>query len=344
MPSTARRLNRHSKRPPQLRVAFLLQPRFTLLAYSSFVDVLRHAADEADHSRQILCRWTVLGDTNKPLPASCGIEVRPEVPIKDVNVDDLDYIVVVGGLLPGASRIEKGAYAFLRRARARGVGLIALCTGFIHFARAGLLNGRRVAIPWMYEKLLARQCPEAIPVSGPAFVEDDGIVTALGGIAGLELALKLVERHCGSRRARKCLDRLCVEATFAAHRIGSATADQFAVSGDRHLERAAEIMRRRTESGFNVDTLAAEVGVSARQLRTIFARHTGRAPARFWREMRLYEARWRLLNSSESMTQIAYATGFSDASHFSRSFKSAFGETPRDYRQLRLRADQPRAG
>ena len=325
--------------PPQLRVAFLLQPRFTLLAYSSFVDVLRHAADEADNSRQILCRWIVLGEQDSTLPASCGIEVRPELPLDAVDLHDLDYVVVVGGLMSSASQMNPKAYDLLRRARTLGVGLVGLCTGFVHLARAGLLDGRRVATPWMYESLLADNHPLAIPVSGQAFVEDDGILTALGGIAGLELALKLVERHCGTRRARKCADRLCVEATFAAHRIDKATADRYAVSGDRHLERAAEIMRRRTDPKYDVAALATEVGISARQLRTIFKRHTGKTPSRFWREMRLYEARWRLVNSAESTTQIAYATGFSDASHFSRAFKAAFGDTPRAYRQLRLRAD-----
>jgi transcriptional regulator GlxA family with amidase domain len=259
-------------------------------------------------------------------------------------MQDLDYVVVVGGLLSSASEMDPAAYDFLRRARGEEVGLVALCTGFLHLARAGLLEGRRVAVPWMYEKLLARQHPSAVPVFGPAFVEDDNIFTALGGIAGLELALKLVERHCGPRRARKCIDRLCIEATFAAHRIEKDAVENFAVSGDRHLERAAEIMRRRTEAGIGIEGLAAEVGISARQLRTVFNRHTGKSPARFWRDMRLNEARWRLVNSSETMTQIAYATGFSDAGHFTRSFKSAFGETPGAFRQLRLRADRARMG
>jgi hypothetical protein len=136
--------------PPQLRVAFLLQPRFTLLAYSSFVDVLRHAADEADQSRQILCTWHVLGDPATPLPASCGVEIRAQVPIESMPLQDLDYVVIVGGLLSSASEIDPAAYAFLRRARREGVGLVALCTGFLHLARADLLDGRRVAIPWMY--------------------------------------------------------------------------------------------------------------------------------------------------------------------------------------------------
>jgi len=39
--------------PPDLRVGFILAPKFTLIAFASFIDCLRHAADEADRSRQI---------------------------------------------------------------------------------------------------------------------------------------------------------------------------------------------------------------------------------------------------------------------------------------------------
>ena len=42
---------------PDMRVGFILSPRFTLLSFASFIDALRHAADEADFSRQIYCHW-----------------------------------------------------------------------------------------------------------------------------------------------------------------------------------------------------------------------------------------------------------------------------------------------
>ena len=53
-----------------LRVAFLLMPSFTLLAFSAFVDALRLAADDADRSRQIRCRWDVISHDMRPVRAS----------------------------------------------------------------------------------------------------------------------------------------------------------------------------------------------------------------------------------------------------------------------------------
>ena len=62
---------------PRLRVGFILANRFTLTAFSTFVDALRLASDEGDRSRQIHCRWTVMSSTAAPVSASCGVEVLP---------------------------------------------------------------------------------------------------------------------------------------------------------------------------------------------------------------------------------------------------------------------------
>lgn len=61
----------------ELSVGFFLAPSFTLYAFAGFSDVLRHAADEANFSRQIYCRWNVLGLDDKPIRSSCGIDVLP---------------------------------------------------------------------------------------------------------------------------------------------------------------------------------------------------------------------------------------------------------------------------
>lgn len=38
-------------------------------------------------------------------------------------------------------------------------------------------------------------------------------------------------------------------------------------------------------------------------------------------------------SAGRSITEIAYAAGFSDAAHFSRAFQQRFGTTPRAYRK-----------
>src|SRR5580658_5748608 len=95
-----------------LSVAFLLLPDFTLSTFAGFVDVLRIAADEADGSRQLHCRWTILGADRTPVRSSCGVEITPWESIRDPL--DTDYTIVVGGLLRGHARIDKRIMSYLR--------------------------------------------------------------------------------------------------------------------------------------------------------------------------------------------------------------------------------------
>jgi transcriptional regulator GlxA family with amidase domain len=112
---------------PDLRVGFMLAPRFTLIAFASFIECLRHAADEADRSRQIHCRWRVVSSTLDPVEASCGVPVTPNTTFPDPA--SFDYIAVVGGLLPSCLDLPATSYEYLEAAHGKGVPLAGLCTG-----------------------------------------------------------------------------------------------------------------------------------------------------------------------------------------------------------------------
>src|SRR5688500_13261556 len=119
--------------PGVLRVGFLLMPQFTLLAFTSFVEALRIAADDWDNSRQIACRWTILSTDARPISASCGVEVLPSSGMREP--DEFDYLIVVGGLLRGHKEIDKRYYRYVAQAHAQGRGVIGLCTGSFVLAR-----------------------------------------------------------------------------------------------------------------------------------------------------------------------------------------------------------------
>ena len=95
-------------------------------------------------------------------------------------------------------------------------------------------------------------------------------------------------------------------------------------------------MRECIAEPYTIEEISSRLGTSVRQLDRAFQRHARMSPAQFWRRMRLEHGRERLANSSRSITQIAYESGFADSAHFSRSFKETYGETPRVYRTARL--------
>ena len=61
-------------------------------------------------------------------------------------------------------------------------------------------------------------------------------------------------------------------------------------------------------------------------------------PRDYYLALRLNAGRRLVLESRKSMTEIATMTGFGSASAFARSFRSRFGESPREARRLQVAA------
>ena len=92
-------------------------------------------------------------------------------------------------------------------------------------------------------------------------------------------------------------------------------------------------MEANLEEPLTIPQISATVGLSTRQLERLFIKHLGRAPSRYYRELRLHHARLMLLQGSMSILSIALAAGFVSASHFSRRYRELFGRPPREERR-----------
>lgn len=79
---------------------------------------------------------------------------------------------------------------------------------------------------------------------------------------------------------------------------------------------------------FGVDDISRQVGFSRSQLHRKLKALSGKSPNQLITEVRLNEA-YRLLRlKSGSVSQIAYAVGYSNLSYFTKSFKEKFGRVP----------------
>ena len=85
---------------------------------------------------------------------------------------------------------------------------------------------------------------------------------------------------------------------------------------------------------FSLAELAAEYHMSVSYLSHLFKRVTGYAIMEYLTMCRLSVARKLLSETGLSVTEIVFATGFSDSSNFSRLFKRETGCSPLEYRKL----------
>ncbi|MBJ2176054.1 response regulator [Aureibaculum sp. A20] len=86
-----------------------------------------------------------------------------------------------------------------------------------------------------------------------------------------------------------------------------------------------------------LEMLATEVGVSRAQLFRKVKALTGLTPNNFIKAIRLKYAAQLLDNDKFQITEVAFLSGFSEASYFSRCFKENFGCSPKEYKK----SDEP---
>lgn len=90
----------------------------------------------------------------------------------------------------------------------------------------------------------------------------------------------------------------------------------------------ASMQRRLADSGVSVEDIGTDVGFSRVQLYRKAKALTGHSPVELLRTLRLKTAKEMLETTGKSVSEVAYDTGFSSPSYFTKCYKDEFGVTP----------------
>jgi transcriptional regulator GlxA family with amidase domain len=312
-----------------LRVGFILANNFTLMAFSNFLDVLRLAADDGDHSRPIRCQWHIMSANGAAVRASSGILVTPTS--KFIEPRELDYIVVVGGLLHEGPQIDERTSKYLLAAADSSVSIVGVCTGSFILWRLGLLQQKKCCISWYHYRDFLEEFGDTLPIADQLYVVDGRRITCSGGIGAAYLAAYLVELRVGRSNAQKALHIMQIDQMRPGSSAQSAPPTEFA-GNDARISRSLLIMEQHLSSPLSISKLAAKVHLSTRQLERLFKDETGQSPQNAYLRLRLKHARW-MMKTEMTIAAIAAETGFVDGSHLSKAFKNTFGTNPSDERR-----------
>ena len=96
--------------------------------------------------------------------------------------------------------------------------------------------------------------------------------------------------------------------------------------------RAVDYLRKNVKRTLTAKELAKGIGVSPRTLNRKINREFGISPYELILRVRIQASAESLLKSSESISDIAFAHGFCDQSHFTQQFRKRMGMTPRQFR------------
>ena len=309
-----------------MRIAFLLVPQFSMMAFSAAIEPLRSANRMSERK---LFEWQLVSVDGKEVMASNGIGIAAHRSLSEVS--KIDMLAVCAGLEPLQFERNHMIHHHLRHLARHGSMIGAISTGSFILAEAGLLAGRRCTVHWEYADLFRSRYP-TFKVSRDLYVVDRGVFTCSGGTAALDLMLHFVSEASTPRIA------VAVAEQFIHPQIRKQEDHQRLETHARYgidspkLVEIIRLMEEAVENPLDMRQISNLVGISTRQVERLFRGQIGISPKAFYLKLRLARARALLRQSVSPILDVALECGFGSTSHFYHAYKRTFGIAPTDER------------
>lgn len=307
---------------PPITYAFLLLPGFSPLGFSCALDCLSLANHHPSGRR--FYTWRLISEDGKSVASYNGVRFEVDAALPDL--DRNETLIVCAGENAGKGS-TKPVLNWLRRETRKGMDYGALSSGTYTLALAGLIGGKRVTTHWEYKTALAEMLPDVI-MEDTLYSVDGRVFTTAGGAASMDMMLNRVRNDYGTAIATWVADQM-VYTVPRSHSQGQRMSLQSRPEvRNPKLLLALQIMENNLEDPLRPDEISAVVNLSTRQLERLFARYLSTSPKRYYLGLRLDKARNLLRQTDLSVTDVCVACGFQSLSHFSKSYRAAYGNPP----------------
>ncbi|MEM7222303.1 MAG: helix-turn-helix domain-containing protein [Pseudomonadota bacterium] len=326
--------NRSETQSGPKRVVIVVYPGVTLLDAAGPAQVFSSANSTLSlEGRPPAYELVLASPLGGEIATDTGIVLK-SVTLESASRQPIDTMIVSGGVgvfdLLEERRLLDWVAARHRDCRR----LATTCMGAFVTAKAGLLNGHRVATHWRYAERLQGQHPEAEVEKDPLFVRSGKIWSAAGVTSGIDLALAMVEEDHDHRIAMQVAQALVVffKRPGGQSQFSNLLNAQSQDEGGRFAELHAWIAEN-LKRDLGVEALAQRVGMSPRSFARHYKQLTGVTPARSVEMIRVDQAKRMLeLEPKLPLAKIAANSGLVDEQRLRRAFVRHMGILPQDYR------------
>lgn len=227
----------------------------------------------------------------------------------------------------------------LVQARDNGAEIVGLCLGSFVLGYAGILDGKRAATHWEFERQFQSLFPAVELDINALYVDDDNIITSAGTAAALDCCLYIIRQRFGSEVANQIARRMIVpphreggQAQFIAQPVPETTRDA-------RINNLIDYLQRNISQPLNLNTLAESVAMSRRTLTRHFMKATGMSVASWITAERLRRSQLLLESSNLPIEAVAEQVGYLSAVTLRQQFKARFGVSPAEWRKtFRMRS------
>ncbi|MGB3147463.1 MAG: GlxA family transcriptional regulator [Paracoccaceae bacterium] len=312
-------------------LGFLVFPGFPMACLTSAIEPLR-ASNEITGKQAF--RWSVVAESAAPVASSAEVLFEPNVTLDQAG--DLDYLFFLSSPV-GEFRDEAKGRALCRRLARAGVVLGGFSGGIFPLARGHFLDNRAASVHWCYEAAFVAEFPE-IAAKEAVITIDRGRITAAGATAVFDLMLKFIEDDLGPEVMTEVacwFQHPVVRGPDVVQRLPGYREDRTQDTLPLAVARAIGHFTENIEYPLSIDETARRVGLSTRQLDRAFKTATGLSPLRYYRMIRMKQARQLIQFSDMTLTEVAHAIGYTSPTPMVRHFVEEFGHSPQADRMAR---------
>lgn len=246
--------------------------------------------------------------------------------------DSADVVVVCPVPRDSWGAADARVLATIRAAVERGAWVVGVCSGSARLAEAGVLDGRRAAMHWMYAADFAARHPRIEVDPDVLFVQEGRIITSAGTAAGIDACLHLLRLTIGAEHTNTVARRMVVppvrdggQAQFITQPLPASRSMSLAPVADWAVEHLGEEL--------TVAHLAERAHMSPRTFARRFTADFGAPPAAWLSRQRVLRAQRMLEQTDAGLERIAEECGFGSAAVLRQNFARAVGISPAAYRR-----------
>jgi transcriptional regulator GlxA family with amidase domain len=256
--------------------------------------------------------------------AGIGFGTLPH--FKEAKLKEGDYVFVPGMdneyVKSIAFKSERPFFNWLKECSDKNITICSICSGAFALGHAGLLANTECTTHWRRVGQLQQEFPQARVVTDILFVKSNNVYTSAGISAGIDLALAILEDLKGALFTHRVARGLVVYHRRSGRHSQQSIYLDYRNHINPQIHEVQDIMIDNLSKENSVESLAAQVGMSPRNLSRVFKEKTGTTVLEYLTMLRKEYAQTMLSNPEYTIEYIASKCGFKTARQLQRILKS----------------------
>lgn len=257
--------------------------------------------------------------------STAGLGFGQVANFKTANLKEGDFVFVPGMDNEYVNSIsfkaEREFFKWLKDCSNQGITVGSICSGAFALGHAGLLNDTECRTHWRRVDALQQQFPKAKVVADILYIKSNNVYTSAGISAGIDMALAILEELKGALFTHKVARGLVVyHRRSGTHKQQSVYLD-YRNHINPQIHEVQDYMIDNLSKDNDIESLAAMVGMSPRNLSRVFKEKTGSTVLEYLTLLRREYASTMLNNPEYTIEYIASKCGFKTPRQLQRILK-----------------------